>query len=413
MSKRQARVFISWSGRRSFIVAEAIRQLLKGTLPKNRVRPFLYPSSVDAGVPTVGTIRDELERSSAGVFCLTEENRLEPWIMFEAGAISSRPDAPVIPYCIDDDRRLLASGPLRDGHFKPVRADENGTRDLVLGLAHAIGVSAPGRSTFLEHWKRCRGTIEGVRKAPVRVLTPRVLPSLHDDVWAIESRNDLPFHRWLRNHILALGHESIAEIRLQAEAGLRDRRHGWRNYDKAVERLMNRRPRTMLALCGTKGCSEGEKTRYYRRFYARARELAKSAPECVHACRMFVHPKRKVRRHLNDHNRPKRWNRGVRGLEVPRSEVELLEADYPGLRKQLVDGFGFVIFEFENDEWLVIAHEGSSNDNAFSIIEDEVSVREILVLHHELATRSIQAVARPRDRPLQELLDRLRTAGVR
>jgi TIR domain len=83
----QMKVFISWSGDLSRQLAEAIREWLPNVL--QFVKPYFTPSDLEKGARWDNEISKELGQSSIGIFAMTEESLTSPWIMFEAGAIST------------------------------------------------------------------------------------------------------------------------------------------------------------------------------------------------------------------------------------------------------------------------------------------------------------------------------------
>ena len=80
------KVFISWSGERSRSIAEALREWLPDVI--QAVKPWLSAEDIDKGARWSSDLAHELEDAHVGVICLTPENLEEPWIHFEAGALS-------------------------------------------------------------------------------------------------------------------------------------------------------------------------------------------------------------------------------------------------------------------------------------------------------------------------------------
>lgn len=80
------KVFISWSGERSHLVA----QLLNDWLPTvtDKVLPWLSSSDIESGAQWFSEITQSLADTTQGIFCLTHENVNAPWVLFEAGAIA-------------------------------------------------------------------------------------------------------------------------------------------------------------------------------------------------------------------------------------------------------------------------------------------------------------------------------------
>ena len=124
------KVFISWSGERSKLLAEALRDMLPHLI--NAVEPWLSASAIEAGSRWGSDIARKLAATSFGILCLTPENLNEPWILFEAGAISKAVEkSRVVPYLLD-----LKSSDIEDplGQFQHIEADKDGTWSLVEAL---------------------------------------------------------------------------------------------------------------------------------------------------------------------------------------------------------------------------------------------------------------------------------------
>src|SRR4051812_15973009 len=94
------KVFLSWSGQTSRMVAEALRDWLPAIL--QAVEPWMSAEDIEKGARWSSDIGKHLEEAKIGIVCLTKDNQHEPWIQFEAGALSKTLDnAFVIPYLLD------------------------------------------------------------------------------------------------------------------------------------------------------------------------------------------------------------------------------------------------------------------------------------------------------------------------
>src|SRR5690349_13640049 len=80
------KVFISWSGARSRAVAELLNDWLKCVL--QALRPWLSTQDIDRGALWFTEIHGQLNDTSIGIVCLTQENKNRPWILFESGALA-------------------------------------------------------------------------------------------------------------------------------------------------------------------------------------------------------------------------------------------------------------------------------------------------------------------------------------
>ena len=87
------KVFISWSGKRSKMVAQAFVDFLQVTI--QAAQPWIS-TDIDKGKRWDPELAKSLSESKVGVICLTSDNLVEPWLLFEAGAIS----AAIQPLCM-------------------------------------------------------------------------------------------------------------------------------------------------------------------------------------------------------------------------------------------------------------------------------------------------------------------------
>ncbi|TYW33983.1 TIR domain-containing protein [Vibrio cholerae] len=142
----KVKVFISWSGERSRYIAEAIR----GWLPKviQAVEPWMSQEDIASGGRWSFEIASQLETSKFGILCITPENESNPWIMFEAGALSKTLEQTFLcPYLHQMAPSQLAS-PL--SQFQAQLTDKEGTRRVLKSLNIALGTKAIGESQLDE-----------------------------------------------------------------------------------------------------------------------------------------------------------------------------------------------------------------------------------------------------------------------
>jgi hypothetical protein len=127
-------VFISWSGQRSKIVAEALRLWLGDVL--QNVTPWLSSEDIDPGTRWNSELAGQLEKTHFGVICLTPESIRAPWILFEAGALAKAlGSSRVCPYLIQMDTCDLK---LPLAQFDAVNSTKSGTLKLVRSINHAM-----------------------------------------------------------------------------------------------------------------------------------------------------------------------------------------------------------------------------------------------------------------------------------
>lgn len=124
------KVFISWSGKRSKALANALRDWLPMVL--QYVEPWVSDKDISAGDRWAQAIAGELEAANFGIICITPENLHSEWILFESGALSkSMLDAKVIPLLYGLELSDL-SGPL--SQFQAQKLEEPGVMEIVKAI---------------------------------------------------------------------------------------------------------------------------------------------------------------------------------------------------------------------------------------------------------------------------------------
>lgn len=121
------KVFISWSGEQSHKVACVLRDWLPSVL--QHVDPWVSSEDIDKGTRWITELGKQLESARFGIICLVPGNLREPWINFEAGAMSRSIDAArVSPFLVGIDRPAV-QGPL--AQFQSTIFEEKDVRKLV------------------------------------------------------------------------------------------------------------------------------------------------------------------------------------------------------------------------------------------------------------------------------------------
>jgi hypothetical protein len=131
------KIFISWSGQRSWHVAHRISEWLPSIVPQ--VDPFLS-SDIPAGAMWLRDIADHLASAEMGLICVTRDNINSQWLNFEAGALWNRFAAgiPICPVLLDLTPSEL-TGPL--SLFQSKRFNEQDMKALCRLLAEKTGLS--------------------------------------------------------------------------------------------------------------------------------------------------------------------------------------------------------------------------------------------------------------------------------
>lgn len=145
------KIFISWSGRTSNLVAQALRHWLPAVL--QATRPYYSPDDIAKGTRWSGEVALELQESKVGILCVTRENLTAPWLMFEAGALAKSLDqSRVIPLLVGVEPTDL-SGPL--AQFQAARFEHSEVRQIVSVINNQLGASALDDgvlNTVFEKW---------------------------------------------------------------------------------------------------------------------------------------------------------------------------------------------------------------------------------------------------------------------
>src|SRR5450759_5412922 len=83
-------VFLSWSGERSRLVAEFLRDWLSQVI--QAAKPWMSDSEVQKGSRSLEEIGRALADIKVGILFLTPENQDRPWLLYEAGCLSKSID---------------------------------------------------------------------------------------------------------------------------------------------------------------------------------------------------------------------------------------------------------------------------------------------------------------------------------
>lgn len=169
------KVFISWSGARSRMVADALNDWLKRVI--QAVKPF-YSPEIDKGAKWSSEIDDALEGTHFGIVCLTPDNLNSTWIHYETGALSKTKDALVWTFL-----HGLTPGdvPPPLGKFQNTVAEKEDVLRLLKTINGRLGEvgSEPLQDRLLEDnfelfWPRLEERLQAAEKIPASTISERV-----------------------------------------------------------------------------------------------------------------------------------------------------------------------------------------------------------------------------------------------
>lgn len=132
------KVFISWSKSLSKDCAEILRDWIKCTLQASE--PWVSSKDIDKGSLWFNEINDQLKDTKVGIVCLTRENKENPWILFESGALAKGLSANrVCTFLIDLTPAELANPMAQFNHTMP---DQEGMKLLLTTINKELGSDA-------------------------------------------------------------------------------------------------------------------------------------------------------------------------------------------------------------------------------------------------------------------------------
>jgi len=179
------KVFISWSGERSKKVAELLDSWLQWVI--QAVHPWMSSKDIDRGALWFSEINDQLANTGIGIVCITRENRVKPWILFESGALakglsSNRVCTFLIDLVPTDLENPLAefnhTMPTKDGLWSLVSTINSSLKEHALKeavLAQAFDTYWP---KFEESFKNIIATTPAVTSPEIRKETEVLLEVL-------------------------------------------------------------------------------------------------------------------------------------------------------------------------------------------------------------------------------------------
>lgn len=186
------KVFLGWSGGRSYEVAKAFEEWLPKVI--QAIDPFIS-SEISKGKRWGAVIADELEGTKVGIICLTKENLNENWILFEAGALSKTKDANVCTFLLDlkstDIEEPLAS-------FQHTTFEKEDIRKLMDTINETVKKSGERslgetllNSTFDTYWTELEAKLKGIIAKPPEVVPPsRGMNDMVEEILEIARRRD-------------------------------------------------------------------------------------------------------------------------------------------------------------------------------------------------------------------------------
>ena len=144
------KVFISWSGKQSRELANALCKWLPNVLPP--IDPWMSDSHIPKGEVWVRALSAALNKHEVGILCVTHENCQAPWLCFEAGALFKAYDESRIHPLLFGPSLEELSDPLK--LFQPTQFDRNDLLRLLLSLNGRTGKDLIDKSRLEEQFNQ-------------------------------------------------------------------------------------------------------------------------------------------------------------------------------------------------------------------------------------------------------------------
>jgi hypothetical protein len=169
------RLFISWSGGRSYRLAVVLKEWLETHFKGDGISAFVS-SEIPKGSLWLPAVNAELQRADAGLVCLTAQSLDSDWVLFEAGALSTAVakntgEARIFTYLLEVEPAAL-TGPL--SVYQSTVATMEDTLLLINSLLGYLNVGQIGDEAFAPVWDDLWPRLQRIEKEPVT----RVFPSL-------------------------------------------------------------------------------------------------------------------------------------------------------------------------------------------------------------------------------------------
>jgi DNA-binding MarR family transcriptional regulator len=135
---KQMKIFISWSGDVSHRVALELRKWISVVLPFTD--PWVSSENIGKGSRWGQELADQLQETNCGIICLTPENAREPWLNFEAGALSKTVARAQVHPFLTGMRPAELEGPL--AQFQATEFTQSDMRKLIGAINAAAAEKA-------------------------------------------------------------------------------------------------------------------------------------------------------------------------------------------------------------------------------------------------------------------------------
>jgi hypothetical protein len=159
------KAFISWSGSRELLIANAVKEWLTGVVPE--VQSFVSPD-LQKGKPWFAELAKELQNADIGFMCLAPPRVASDWQLVEAGAIwKAAGSGGLFPLCFHIREKDVPE-PLRA--FQMTHFNEDDFLRLATSVAKIVERksrwTAKRQRAFEKSWLQLKRTVESALRQP-------------------------------------------------------------------------------------------------------------------------------------------------------------------------------------------------------------------------------------------------------
>lgn len=200
-------MFLSWSGPRSRHLADALRSWLPRVIQS--LRPWMSDEDIAAGSRWLPEIAGELSQAKVGILCVTPENQFNPWLVFEAGALSKTIEQTFVCPMLFDMAPSQLSGPL--AQFQASAFERAGVLRVLQNLNSALLSERLADPDLLEifevWWPKLEERLALTPASAAAIAKPRTTDDLLEEILSLNREQ-------LRRENLRMEHSQARDQRL-------------------------------------------------------------------------------------------------------------------------------------------------------------------------------------------------------
>lgn len=180
-TRKENKIFISWSGSYSKDIANAIKELLENSVFSNQqLTCFVSDLDIAPGSNWWNELKKELKSCKMGIICITKDNLLSPWLYFESGAMISK-GIKAIPLLFNCDINSLVSTPLNASqavdfnnqkHFIRMLSDINKKMGFNISESQIIALGKDAHVDLGKKLEHITQNLKDIRKFNTKYVFP-------------------------------------------------------------------------------------------------------------------------------------------------------------------------------------------------------------------------------------------------